>query len=172
MTTRKSKETKRVANDFPPIYDKRSRILILGSLPSEASRAAGFYYMHPRNRFWSLFSALLGKDLVKASKEEKAATLKEAGIALYDVVLSCKIRRSDDASIAAVERADVPAILDRAPISKIFLNGKKAYALFLKHFPQYASIAVCLPSTSPANAKSSIEDLITVWRAEIGSFLP
>ena len=158
---------RRTVNPFPPVFDGKSRILILGSLPSEASRAAGFYYMNPRNRFWSVMSALLGEDLTAMSAEEKAETLKRHGIALSDVVLSCEIHRSSDASIKEAICTDISAILAAAPIKKILLNGNKAYDLFLRYFPSLAPLAQKLPSTSPANARLSLGDLITEWRKAI-----
>ena len=154
---------KTVRHTFPPIYDEHSRILILGSLPSVASREADFYYMHPQNRFWRVISALLGEDLTLLSPQEKTAALLKSGVALYDVVLSCRITGSGDASIKNVEYADIPAILEKSNVQKILLNGQKAYALFKKGFPSLAEKAVLLPSTSPANAKCSLEELTKTW---------
>lgn len=159
-----SDTTKRTANPFPPILRADSRILILGSLPSEASRAAGFYYMNPRNRFWKMLSALFGEDFTAMSAEGKTSALLSRGIALSDVILSCEIHRSADASIKDAECTDIPYILHNTQVEKILLNGKKAYALFLRFFPQYAHLAISLPSTSPANAQSSFEDLLSAWR--------
>lgn len=156
---------------FPPVSDERSHILILGTMPSEASRAAGFYYMHPRNRFWAVMSAILQEDLVGRTKAEKTEILLDRGVALYDVVLSCKISHSEDASIRDVRPADIPAILRQAKIERIFLNGKKAYALFHKFFPEYEEIARCLPSTSPANAACALPALTEIWREAIEPIL-
>ena len=152
-----------VKNEFPPVHDEHSKVLILGSLPSVASRAAGFYYMNPRNRFWQMLSALLGEDFTAMTREEKCEALLRKGVALSDVILSCEIHRSADASIKEVSCTDVAAILANSEVKHIFLNGQKAYDLFLRHFPQYALIATRLPSTSPANAKSSISLLIEIW---------
>ena len=152
-----------VTNEFPPVYDERSRVLILGSLPSVASRAAGFYYMNPRNRFWMVLSALLGEDYVAMTAEQKADALKRSGIALSDVVLSCEIHRSSDASIQQVTYTDVPDILAHTKVKAIFLNGGKAYELFSRRYPEYTSIAKKLPSTSPANAREREIDLVKAW---------
>ena len=157
----------RTANPFPPVFDSQSRVLILGSLPSEASRAAGFYYMNPRNRFWQVMSALFGEEFTGMTTEHKKEALMRHNVALSDVVLSCEIHRSDDASIREVECTDVAGILSHSKVQKILLNGGKAYALFLKHFPEYAALARPLPSTSPANAKFSLSDLVAIWRREI-----
>ena len=156
-----------VSNPFPPVYDEHSRILILGSMPSEASRAAGFYYMNPRNRFWKVMSALLGEDFVALSAEEKANALRRHEIALFDVIESCEIHRSSDASVKGAKGANIPEILRESKIQRIFLNGGKAYALFLRFFPEFDSLAEQLPSTSPANARLSLENLIEEWRKAI-----
>ena len=160
-----------VRNEFPPVFDLRSKVLILGSLPSVASRAVGFYYMNPRNRFWQMLSSLLSVDFIELPREGKIAALLEHGVALSDVILACEIYRSADASIENVEYTDVPAILQKSDIKAIFLNGQKAYDLFLRRYPEYATIATRLPSTSPANAKSSLPSLIKAWGDAILPFL-
>lgn len=157
------RKTDRITNPFPPVADENARVLILGSLPSEASRAAGFYYMNPRNRFWSVMTALLGEEYTAMNADEKAAALLRHRIALSDVISSCEIHRSSDASIKDAKCTDIPAILAAAPIQKILLNGGKSYALFLKYFPEYKDLARQMPSTSPANAKLSLCDLIEAW---------
>ncbi len=153
-----------VRHSFPPIYDAHSRVLILGSLPSVASREADFYYMHPQNRFWRVMSALLGEDFTLLSAKEKTAALLKKGVALYDVVLSCRITGSGDASIKNVEYADIPSILEKSNVRKILLNGQKAYALFKKGFPCLTEKAILLPSTSPANAKCGFDALLRAWK--------
>lgn len=160
-----------VRNDFPPVFDANSRILILGSLPSEASRAAGFYYMNPRNRFWAMLSTFLGEDYVRMSIAEKKAALLSQGIALSDVILSCEIHRSADASIENVTHTDVHAILRESGVKRIFLNGNKAYELFKRHFPDLIEMATPLPSTSPANARYSLSDLVASWGKAVLPFL-
>ena len=160
----------RISNPFPPVADENARVLILGSLPSEASRAAGFYYMNPRNRFWSVMTALLGEEFTTMNAEEKAAALTRHRIALSDVISSCEIHRSSDASIKDAKCTDIHAILVAAPIERILMNGGKAYALFIKYFPEYQFLARQMPSTSPANAKLSLGDLVEAWGAELKRF--
>ena len=163
-----NQDTRRISNPFPAVFDEHARVLILGSLPSEASRAAGFYYMNPRNRFWKVMSALFDEDFEGMSTEAKGAALRARGIALSDVIASCEIHRSSDASIkGAIRNEDIGEIFRSARIEKVLLNGGKAYALFLKHFPEHAALAYLLPSTSPANARSSLDDLVTAWRKEL-----
>lgn len=149
---------------FGAVYDNNSKVLILGSHPSVKSKNAGFFYMHPSNRFWKLLSRLLDVDFVSADIEERKTLLLNNHIALYDVVEECDIVASSDATIRNVVYADIPTIIDSSKITHIFLNGQKAYTLFTRAFPQYACIATPLPSTSPANATSSLDTLIDKWK--------
>ena len=148
---------------FEPIYDKNSKILILGSHPSIVSKEKGFYYYNPQNRFWKILSKITETDFLNLSIKEKIEKLLELKIGLYDVTLSCDIVNSDDSSIKNVEVSDIDSIVKNSRITKIFLNGKTAYNLFLKHFPQYESLSIYLHSTSPANAKYNFENLLNDW---------
>lgn len=148
-----------------PVFDKNSKVLILGSFPSVRSREEGFFYGHPQNRFWKVTSRIFGEEL-PVTIEEKKAFLIRNHIALWDVIGSCEIDGSSDSSIRDVTVNDLSVILDVADIRAIFLNGKKAEQYYLKYlFPVLKRDAVCLPSTSPANAAWNLEKLITVWGA-------
>lgn len=149
---------------FSPVYNSNSKIIILGSYPSVISRQYGFYYGNKKNRFWQIMSILFDIDLINADIAQKKNFLFNTGIALYDVVHSCVITGSSDLSIKNVVVSDIKSILNNSDIKKIFLNGKKAQELFLKHFPFYSSMAICLPSTSPANAKKSLKDLVNDYK--------
>lgn len=118
--------------------------------------------MNPRNRFWQMLSLLLDEDFTSLSAEGKTAALLKHGIALSDVILSCEIHGSSDASIKDVVCTDVKALVSSG-VKHIFLNGQKAYTLFLKHFPEYEALAALMPSTSPANAKLSLDELVRIW---------
>lgn len=155
---------KKITHPFLPIIDKEAKILILGSFPSVVSRKESFYYMHPQNRFYKVLSSLFHVDLVSSSTEEKIAFFHQFHIALYDVVYECEIENSSDASIRNVKIIELENLLKHSQIQTIFLNGKKAYALFKKFFPQYDSMAICLPSTSPANATYSLDRLLQHWQ--------
>lgn len=147
-----------------PIYDANSRILILGSFPSVKSREAGFFYGHPQNRFWKVTAAVCGAD-VPTTIEEKKAFLLENYIAVWDVIQSCDIVGSSDSSIRNVVANDLNVILECADIRQIYVNGKKAEELYNKYiFPQIKREAICLPSTSPANAAWSVERLVEAWK--------
>ncbi len=148
---------------FGPVYDSRSRLLILGSFPSVKSREEGFFYGHPRNRFWRVLSALL-RTAEPHSAEEKRAMLLANQIAVYDVIESCRILGSSDSSIRDVVPADLSAIIHTSQIKAIFVNGKTAGKLYRKfQEPETGIPAVELPSTSPANAAVSLERLIQIW---------
>ena len=156
-----------ITHEFEPIFDERSRILILGTLPSVKSREGQFYYHHPQNRFWKVLAKIC-KTEPPATIAEKKAMLLEHGIAIWDVVQSCDIIGSSDSSIKNVTPADLSVILRQAPVKTIFLNGGKAWDLYQKYCAGMTELpAVKLPSTSPANAAWSLEKLVTVWEEEL-----
>ncbi|MBO7613112.1 MAG: DNA-deoxyinosine glycosylase [Treponema sp.] len=149
---------------IPPVYDSNSKILILGSFPSVKSREAGFFYGHPQNRFWKVLAALL-KDSLPLTLEEKRAFLILHGIALWDVIASCSITGSSDASIKDVVPNDISHILSAAQVAQVFTNGKTADSLYKKYLlPQTKRESICLPSTSPANAAWTFEKLCAKWK--------
>ncbi|MGN1083788.1 MAG: DNA-deoxyinosine glycosylase [Lachnospiraceae bacterium] len=146
-----------------PVYDRHSQILILGSFPSVKSREEMFFYGHPKNRFWSVVSAVFGCDTPK-TVEEKRTFLLSHGIALWDVIASCDIQGSSDSSIKNVVPNDLTQILDNADIKGIYVNGKTAEKYYNKLIRDVIKReAVCLPSTSPANAAWSEKQLIKEW---------
>ena len=148
---------------FPPLYDSNSKILILGSFPSVKSREQMFFYGHPQNRFWKVISAITGDD-VPVTIEEKRALLLKNRIALWDVIASCDITGSSDSSITNVTANDLTVILQNSAVSRIFVNGKTAEKYYNRYIRDKLGIdAVCLPSTSPANAQWNIPKLISEW---------
>ena len=153
-----------IVHPFPPLYDKNSRVLILGSFPSVRSREQNFFYGHERNRFWQVVASLFGAQTPDTIEKKKELILTN-GLALWDVIKSCEIAGSADASIKNVTPNDIPVILNGAPIERIFTNGKTAFLLYRKFILEKAEReAVCLPSTSPANAAFSLSRLIDAWR--------
>ncbi|MDO4327284.1 MAG: DNA-deoxyinosine glycosylase [bacterium] len=146
-----------------PVYDKDSRVLILGTFPSVKSREMRFFYGHPQNRFWKVLAHVM-KESVPVSVEEKKAFLLRSHIAVWDVIESCQIIGSSDASIRDVVPTDLTEILNTARIRQIYVNGGKAYELYQKYsFPVTKREAVKLPSTSPANASWSFDRLCGAW---------
>lgn len=153
-----------IEHPFPPLYDENSKILILGSFPSVKSREQMFFYGHPQNRFWRVVSGVLGKK-TPTTIEEKRAFLHENHIALWDVIASCDITGSSDSSIKNVVPNDLSEILKNAEIEQIFVNGKAAEKYYNKYTRDVLNrTAVCLPSTSPANAAQTLEKLIEAWQ--------
>lgn len=150
---------------FPPLYDENSKVLILGSFPSVKSREEMFFYGHPQNRFWKVIAAVCNTD-TPVTIEEKKKLLHKNHIALWDVIASCDITGSSDSSIKNVVANDLTVILESADIKQIFVNGKTAEKYYNKYIRDtIGREAVCLPSTSPANAGWKLERLIEAWRA-------
>lgn len=151
-------------HSIEPVFDVHSRILILGSFPSVQSRASQFFYGHPQNRFWRVFSAVYDSPLPQ-TVEEKKQFLHSVHIALWDVIGACEIVGSSDSSIKNVVPNDLKTVLDVADIKQIFVNGKTAEKYYDRYIKKTVNReAICLPSTSPANASWSIARLIDAWR--------
>ncbi len=153
-----------IQHPINPIYNKDSRILILGSFPSVKSREAGFFYGHPQNRFWKVLAAVCEED-VPTTIEEKKKFLLDNHIAVWDVIKSCDIEGSSDSSIKNVVANDLSVILRDSSIQAIYVNGKKAEQLYKEYIESIINVkAICLPSTSPANATWNLERLINKWK--------
>ena len=164
MNEAKNKQ-KPVKHPFPPLYDENSRVLILGSFPSVKSREQMFFYGHPQNRFWRVLAGVFSC-AVPQTIEDKRRFLLSKRIALWDVIASCEITGSSDSSIKNVFANDLRQILEAADIRKIFVNGKTAEKYYKKYTePVIGREAICLPSTSPANAAWSLERLTEAWQA-------
>ncbi len=145
---------------FAPVYDEHARILILGSFPSVRSREEGFYYGHPRNRFWKMLALCLEAPTPE-TVEEKRRFLLGHNIALWDVLASCEISGSADSTIRSEVPNEIGKILEEAPIERVLCNGATAGKLCRG----YCDCApVVLPSTSPANASWSLERLCAQWK--------
>lgn len=154
----------RVVHPIAPVYDAASGILILGSFPSVRSRETQFFYGHPQNRFWKVLAGVF-EDAVPRMVGEKRAFLLEHRVAVWDVIASCDITGSSDASIQNVTANDLTPILEAADIRTVYANGKTAARLYDRYIrPVTGRPCVCLPSTSPANAAWSLERLTAAWR--------
>ncbi len=154
----------RVAHPLRPVFDDRSRVLILGTMPSPKSRETGFYYNHPQNRFWRVMAALFDEPLPQTNVE-KERLVRTHGIALWDVLAECTIEGAADGTIADIVPNDIPWLLGQAPIQAVFCTGAKAAELYRKHCETAAGMACTrLSSTSPANAGTSLEQLIEEYR--------
>lgn len=159
---------------FEPIADSNAEILILGSMPGQASLAAAQYYANRRNVFWKIMGELLGFD-PDSSYETRLHELKTARIALWDVLQSCIRVGSLDARIAA----DSIAVNDfdgffraHEKIRAVFFNGAKAESTYRQYvLPTVSTVPVSymrLPSTSPAHAALSYEQKLQAWRTALG----
>jgi hypoxanthine-DNA glycosylase len=153
----------RITHPFQPIYDKNSKILILGSFPSVKSREGEFFYHHPQNRFWKIISAVYQEELPISIKEKKELLLRN-GVAIWDVIKSCEITGSSDNSIKNVVPNDLTQIFEVADIKRIFANGNVAYQLYERYiYPKSGREIIKLPSTSPANAAYNVDRLLEDW---------
>ena len=153
-----------VIHKIPPVYNKNSQILILGSFPSVKSREGRFFYHHNQNRFWKVLSTIVN-DVLPETIDEKKDFLLKNHIAVWDVIASCDIEGSSDSSIKNAVPNDFSDILKAAPIRKIYTNGGTAYKLYHKYCEKVTGIkAMKLPSTSPANASYSLDRLISEWK--------
>lgn len=154
----------RIIHPIDPVFDEQSRALVLGTMPSPKSREVGFYYGHPQNRFWPALAALWGEP-VPATTEERAAFALRHRIALWDVIASCEIAGASDASIAHARPNDLARIVGAAPIEAVFTTGMKAAQLYKRFcapaFPDLPHVA--LPSTSAANARMRLDDLVAAY---------
>lgn len=154
-----------IVHPIPPTWDGNSEILILGSFPSAKSREMGYFYGNPHNRFWRVMAALYGEETPETVGERRAFLLRSR-VAAWDVIASCTIEGAADNSIRDAVPNDLTPILSGSKIKKIFCNGRLAYDLYCRcGEPQTGIRAVCLPSTSPANAAWTLPRLIEAWRA-------
>lgn len=152
-----------VEHPFPPVVDQHSRILILGSFPSVASRDEGFFYGHPRNRFWPMLADIFAEEFPISISDRQAIILRHH-LALWDVIVSCDINGSSDASIRNAVAINVQQVLDHASIQRIICNGALAGKIYQRHLQSITGIeAIVLPSTSPANAAWSLARLTAAW---------
>lgn len=149
--------------------------MVLGSFPSVLSRKNAFYYGNPQNRFWRVMAACLGAPVPPNESEtvtlEQSITAKKDlllahGIALWDVIESCDIKGSSDASIKNVVPAHVERVLETAHIGAVVCNGGAAARLYKRYLQWQVGLAAHeLPSTSPANAAWQLERLTERWHA-------
>ena len=152
-----------VTHEIQPVFDSRSRVLLLGTMPSPASREQGFYYGHPQNRFWRVLAAIFDEPTPRTI-EEKCDMLLRHHVALWDVLASCEIEGASDASIRDAQPNDLTRIFDAADIRAVFTTGTKAGELYRKLIePTLGVPCTTLPSTSPANAKMKLANLVDAY---------
>lgn len=154
-----------IVHPIPPLFDRDSRLLILGSFPSVKSREAGFFYGHPQNRFWPLLARLFGEQPPTSVEQKKALALSHH-IALWDSIASCTVVGSSDSSVRDVKPNNLTPILQGSCVTYVACNGTLSHSMYRKYlFPLTGIEAIRLPSTSPANAAFSMERLLNAWQA-------
>lgn len=158
------KKENNIIHPIKPIINKDSKILILGSFPSVKSRELNFFYMHQQNRFWKILSYLFNDDFYNADIDTKIKLCYKHKIALFDVIKSCTIIGSSDSTIENVIPNDINSLIKNTSIKHIYCNGNKSYSLFLKYNKDISIPVNQMPSTSPANAKMNLDDLISKWQ--------
>ena len=157
-------KAERITHEFSPVFDSESRILVLGTMPSPKSRELGFYYSHPRNRFWPVLAEIFGEEIPKTPEEKQDFCLRNK-IALWDVLKECEIEGASDSSIKNAVPNDLSIILNSADIKAVFATGTTAAKLYKKFIePETKIPAIALPSTSPANAKVKFEELVEEYK--------
>ncbi len=157
-------ETNYLKTSFPPISNPNDTTLILGSMPGDKSLELQEYYGHPRNRFWTIISSIT-KSKLPISYAEKIALLHQSNIALWDVVQQANRKGSLDTAIKNELPNDLEIFIqNHKQLKTIAFNGKKAEALFNKYFERKSTLEyISLPSTSPANAGISLDEIIKAW---------
>ena len=152
---------------FDPVVDANTRLLILGSLPGDASLRAAQYYGHPQNAFWRLIGGVIGRDLAALAYDHRLAALKAARIGLWDVIASAERPGSLDAAIRAPEAADLRGLVATLPaLRAVAFNGGKAAKLGRAVLADRSEgvALIDLPSSSPAHARP-FEEKVAAWAA-------
>ena len=149
---------------FPPVVDARTRLLILGSMPGEASLAAGQYYAHPRNQFWRLLGALVNEDLVSLLYDKRLARLQAHQFGLWDVLAACERQGSLDSAIRNAQPNDFALLHRLCPALEVVGFNGQTSGKFAPLFAQAGYRTVVLPSSSPAHAGRSFEQKLALWR--------
>ena len=152
-----------VQHTIPPIYNETSNTLLLGTMPSPKSRAAGFYYAHPKNRFWPTLAAVYNEPVTRNNHERRSLILRHH-LALWDVLDSCEICGAADASIRNAQPNDIPALIAKTRIVQVFCIGQMAGRLYRRFLESKTGLPCkILPSTSPANCRVSFNELVCIY---------
>lgn len=149
---------------FPPIINKKSKVLILGTMPGIKSLEEAQYYAHPRNAFWKIMFRLFNKNFSEDYEIRKNLIL-ENHLALWDTLKLCFREGSLDSNIKNEEANNIHELLLKYPnIRHIIFNGKSAEKFYNRYFTQKEQISYrSLSSTSPANARKQLNEKLTEW---------
>jgi hypoxanthine-DNA glycosylase len=158
-------------SSFPPVVAAHTRVLVLGSLPGEASLAARRYYAHPRNHFWRLIGTAIGRELEPLDYDARISAVLEAGVGLWDTVASAHRRGSLDAAIRGAEPNALARLAASLPdLRAVAFNGQAAARIGMPQLAHLALALVPLPSSSPAYAAMPLREKEKLWAA-LGDFL-
>jgi hypoxanthine-DNA glycosylase len=147
-----------------PVIAPHTRLVVLGSFPSEASLAAQRYYAHPRNQFWPILSALWGTDLQALPYPQRLERVLARGLGIWDVYASCRRQGSLDSAIEDAVLNDLPGLRLRAPALQAVAHNGGESARAMRVTRSLGVMVHRLPSTSPANASWSFERKLAAWR--------
>ena len=177
MSDKKENFRETILHEIEPVWNEESRVLLLGTMPSPASRKAGFFYMHPQNRFWKVVPEVFGETLKfpNNAEDKEAAIAERCGfllchkLALWDVLASCDIHGAADSSIKNAKPNDFAQLVEKSKIRHVFCTGKTSFNLWKRfcaaqYEERFGITCECLPSTSPANATWSMERLVAEYK--------
>lgn len=150
-------------------FYENTKVLVLGTMPGDVSLEQQQYYAHPRNLFWTVIAEHFNNG-IKLAEDERYDFLAKHHIGLWDVLKDCHRKGSLDKDIKEMTFNNFSNIYESCPrLQRIFLNGKKAYQLFIKKYPELGDICESMPSTSPANTQNR-EEKLEQWQ-KIREFL-
>lgn len=150
---------------FAPFTDDRTTLLVLGSLPGDASLKAAQYYAHPQNGFWRLIGGVVGRDLHAMAYADRVEALRAAGVGLWDVIASAERPGSLDAAIRSPQAADLRGLIAGLPSLKaVAFNGATAARGGRRILTDQPNLTLIdLPSSSPAHATRSLAEKAESW---------
>lgn len=157
---------------LPPVLDRRTRVVVLGSFPGAASLAARQYYAHPRNQFWPLMGALLDEPLSELPYVDRLVRLLAHRVGVWDVLGECLREGSLDTAIREPQANDFERLRELAPsLQRVGFNGGTSG----KFAPQFAAAGyetIVLPSSSPAHAARTFAQKLELWRGLLSQLRP
>jgi hypoxanthine-DNA glycosylase len=155
-------------HSFPPVVNEHSRVLVLGSLPGEASLAQSQYYAHPQNRFWHLIGDVIGVALPGMAYEARLQALLDHRVGLWDVIAKAKREGSLDSRIRDHATNDLAALVAGLPnLVAVAFNGGTAAKIGMNALAEsrLSLDLVKLPSSSPAYAAVPYAERLRAWEA-------
>lgn len=150
---------------FPPVAGPKTCILIVGSMPGEASLRAGQYYAYRQNQFWRIIFDVFEHGREPLDYEDKKAVILKHGLGLWDSLARCERKGSLDGGITRPEPNDFPALFCKYPqIRALIFNGAAAFKFYKQAFKEPQTPYRVMPSTSPAHASRTYAEKLALWR--------